>query len=71
MKNNNSNNDKINLAKSISETLSSNKRLSSENTGLSEEKLKKLEHILSDEKALEKIMQSDTAKALLNKYGKE
>ena len=71
MKNNGINKDKIKLAKDINDTLKAEEKLSSEKLGLSPDKLKKLENVLSDKQAIEKIMNSDVAKSLLDKVSKE
>lgn len=71
MKNSNINSDKINMAKNISKALESGNIHEIKNSGLSDEKISKLMNILQNEQALNNIMNSDDAKALLKKFGEE
>lgn len=71
MKNSGNFEDKIKMAKDISEALKSGKNPEPNTVGLSDEKMNKIKKILNDENALREIMESDTAKELLKKIGKE
>lgn len=71
MKNSNINSDKINMAKNISKALESGNMQEIKNTELSDEKISKLMNILQNEQALNNIMNSEDAQALLKKFGEE
>ena len=71
MKNNSNFEDKIRMAKEISESLKSGQKTSKNPQGISEDKINKIKSILNDENAMKQIMNSDTAKELLKKFGKE
>lgn len=63
--------DKIKLAKEITNQLKNGNKGQQNQQAISDEKLAKIKKILNDEKALNQIMNSDTAKELLKKFGKE
>lgn len=63
--------DKIKLAKEITNQLKNGNKGQQNSQAISDEKLTKIKKILNDEKALNQIMNSDTAKELLKKFGKE
>lgn len=71
MKNNGNFEDKIRMAKEISESLKSGQKTPKNPQGISEDKINKIKSILNDENAMKQIMNSDTAKELLKKFGKE
>lgn len=71
MKNNGNFEDKIRMAKEISESLKSGQKTPKNPHGISEDKINKIKSILNDENAMKQIMNSDTAKELLKKFGKE
>ncbi len=71
MKNSNISSDKISMAKNIAEALESGNTESLKCTGLSDDKVSKLMGVLKDEEAIKKILDSNDAKALLEKFGKE
>ncbi len=71
MKNSGNFEDKIKMAKDISEALKSGKNPAPNTVGLTDEKMNKIKKILNDEYALREIMESGTAKELLKKFGKE
>lgn len=71
MKNNGNFEDKIRMAKEISESLKSGQKTNKNSQGFSEDKINKIKSILNDENAMKQIMNSDTAKELLKKFGKE
>lgn len=71
MKNSNINSDKISMAKNIAEALGSGNTDALKDTGLSNDKISKLMGILQDENMINKILASDDAKTLLEKFGKE
>lgn len=63
--------DKIKLAKEITNQLKNGNKGQQNSQAISDKKLAKIKKILNDEKALNQIMNSDTAKELLKKFGKE
>ena len=71
MKNSGNFEDKIKMAKDISEALKSGKNPAPNSVGLSDEKMNKIKKILNDENALRKFMDCDTANELLKIFGKE